>query len=270
MRIALLSDIHGNPVALDAVLKDIEERGGVDGYWVLGDLCVIGHDPSGVIERLNALPNAVFIRGNGDRYISTGTRPPPSVEAVLENPALLPILTEVAGSFAWTEGHLAARGWLGWLERLPLEQRLTLPDGTRVLLVHAAPGTDDGVGLNPALGDDEINAVLAGCEADLICVGHFHMPMDRRMKTAHIINPGSISNAFPPDLRASYALLAADENGYNVTFHRAEYDLQAVIAATRRVRHPGGDFIIRFLEGQIRAGWLNRWDGVRYAVEETV
>ena len=65
---------------------------------------------------------------------------------------------------------------------------VTLPDGTRVLLVHAAPGTDDGLGLNNSLSDDEVREALAGCEADLICVGHFHLTMDRHVDGWHIIN----------------------------------------------------------------------------------
>ena len=47
-----MSDIHGNPIALDAVLADIEATGGVDEHWVLGDIVALGHDPVGVLERL--------------------------------------------------------------------------------------------------------------------------------------------------------------------------------------------------------------------------
>jgi Icc-related predicted phosphoesterase len=56
MRLALLSDLHGNPIALDAVLDDIASRGSVDRFVVLGDLVAIGHDPVGVLERLVRLP----------------------------------------------------------------------------------------------------------------------------------------------------------------------------------------------------------------------
>ncbi len=79
MRLALLSDVHGNPIALDAVLGDIDARGGADGYWVLGDLVAQGYDPAGVLRRLTALPNARFVRGNTDRYTLTGERARPSV-----------------------------------------------------------------------------------------------------------------------------------------------------------------------------------------------
>ncbi len=67
MKIALLSDIHGNSTALDAVLKDIADQGGVGGTWVLGDLVALGPDPVGVLSRLANLSGARFIRGNTDR-----------------------------------------------------------------------------------------------------------------------------------------------------------------------------------------------------------
>ena len=67
MRIALLSDIHGNSVALDAVLRDVQAQGNADEYWILGDLVAIGPDPIGVLERLSELEEAFYVRGNTDR-----------------------------------------------------------------------------------------------------------------------------------------------------------------------------------------------------------
>ena len=67
MRLAIFSDVHGNPIALDAVLRDVRERGGADGYWVLGDIVALGYDPVGVLEQLAALSGLVAVRGNTDR-----------------------------------------------------------------------------------------------------------------------------------------------------------------------------------------------------------
>jgi predicted phosphodiesterase len=66
MRIAILDDIHGNELALNAVLRDIEARGGVNAYWILGDLVALGPQPVRVLEILSGLPNTRFIRGNTD------------------------------------------------------------------------------------------------------------------------------------------------------------------------------------------------------------
>ena len=78
MRLAILSDIHGNAIALKAVLADIERLGGVDALWILGDLVAIGPDPIGVLECIAALPQVYCTRGNTDRYVVTGERPSPS------------------------------------------------------------------------------------------------------------------------------------------------------------------------------------------------
>jgi predicted phosphodiesterase len=269
MRIALIADIHGNPIALDAVLADIERRGGVEGYWILGDLSANGFDPAGVIERLRALPTALFVRGNADRYVTSGELPDPSFKQVRENPDLIPLLAEVVGSFNWSKGCVEERGWLGWLAALPFDQRFTLPDGTRVLLVHSTPATDEGHGLNPSLTDEQFHAETAASEADLICVGHFHLPIDRQLNGVRVINPGPVSNNFAPDLRAAYAILEADASGYQVRFHRVAYDLEAAKEATRRCGSPGKGYVLRFFNGEVRAGWMQRWDGVTHSVITT-
>lgn len=261
MRIALLADIHGNLLALDAILNHIQRQGGVDAYWILGDLSALGYDPAGVLERLTSLPNAVFIRGNTDRYMTTGDRPTPTLEQAQQNPALIATYGEVAASFAWTQGYLEARDWLDWLQTLPLEVRLELPNGTRVLLVHCAPGTDDGVGLHSTLSDDELRLKLTGCAEDLICVGHFHIAIQRHLDSKCIINPGSVSNCFAPDWRAAYAILSADSQGYQMQYYRVEYDWQAAIAATQRSSNPGAGYIVKLLEGKIRTPWFDEWDG---------
>ena len=256
MRIALLSDIHGNSIALDAVLADIQVQGGADTYWVLGDLVAIGPDPLGVLERLARLSNVCYARGNTDRYVVTGERPPPTLDDVVANPGLLPLLLEVSEGFAWTQGAITAAGWLPWLADLPGEQRLLLPDGTRLLGVHATPGADDGDGIHPGLSDAELRDLLDGCAADLVCAGHTHWALDRAADGVRAVNLGSISNPFPPDLRASYVIVDADAQGYRLRHRRVEYDREMVIEAVRRVRHPGADYIVGFMHGQYRPRWM--------------
>jgi predicted phosphodiesterase len=249
MKIALLSDIHGNSIALDAVLADIEEQGGVDAYWILGDLVALGHDPVGVLERLTQLPNARFLRGNTDRYVFTGDRPPPTMADAKADPRLLFALVEVAGTFAWTQGALSATGWLKWLENLPLELEETLPDGTCLLGVHSSPGQDDGKGISPEMSDEIIQGSLAGCSAGLICVGHTHKALNRRVGDWHVVNLGSISNPVTRERRASYVLLSADETGYDLEHRLVEYDYEAVAEALEYQKHPGAAYIIKHLRG---------------------
>jgi|SRR5579875_153979 predicted phosphodiesterase len=255
IRLAILSDIHGNPIALDAVLADIQKQGGVDSYWILGDFSAIGYDPVGVLERVTNLPNASFTRGNTDRYIISGVRPGPTLAEAQANPQLVPGLVELSANFAWTQGIIQAKGWWNWLAELPLEVRLTLPDGTRALGVHAAPGLDDGPGINPTLNETELQELLAPAEADLVIVGHTHFPLERRVNDVRVLNLGSVSNPITPRLQASYALLEADSSGYKIQLRFVDYDRQAVIEAIQHVHHPAAEFLTRFMRGEKISSW---------------
>jgi len=249
MRLAILSDIHGNPLALDASLSDLQNQGDIDAFWVLGDFAALGYDPVTPLERVTALPHASFTRGNTDRYVVTEDLPL-QPEKALQDPALLPDVIEAVRSFSWTRGYVSAAGWLDWLTNLPLEIRLTLPDGTRLLGVHASPGRDDGPGILPEHTDDEVGLRLAGCEADLVIIGHTHVPLDRWVGKIHVVNLGSISNPVTPGLQATYALLDADEHGYSIKLRRVDYNREAVIEAIRRSRHPTPAFLIGLMRGE--------------------
>lgn len=249
MRLAMLSDIHGNPLALDAVLADIQSQGEVDAYWALGDFSALGYDPLTPLEKLAALPHTSFTRGNTDRYVVTDDLPI-SPEKALQDSALFPQIIEMARNFSWTRGYLSAAGWLVWLMNLPLEVRLTLPDGTRLLGVHAAPGRDDGPGIQPKHSDEQLEQRLTGCEADIIVVGHTHVPLDRQVGNIRVINLGSVSNPVTPGLQATYALLEADEHGYHIQLRRVEYDRDAVIHAIEQSHHPTPSFLMAFMRGE--------------------
>lgn len=248
MKIALLSDIHGNSLALDAALTDIETVG-VDEYWVLGDIVALGPDPVGVLQRLSALKNCYCIRGNTDRYVVTGARPAPFPADLGADSEMIRIFAEVAGTFAWTQGAITVTGWFDWLSKLPLERYATLPDGTKCLCVHAVPGNDDGTGIDKDLSDAKISDLLKGCTADLICVGHNHQPINRKVDRWHILNPGSISNPRLPVLQASYAILNASAEGYKIEHRQAEYDREQIISQVQAIKHPGADFIIKHMRG---------------------
>jgi predicted phosphodiesterase len=251
MRITILADIHGNDIALKAVLDDLKTKRGVDGYWILGDLVAIGPAPIKVLETLQHLPNAKFVRGNTDRYVCTGDRPGPTVEEVFAEPSLMDQLLEVEGDFCWTQGAVTSGGWLEWLGDLPLEFRTILPDGTRVLCVHASPDKDSGSGIKVDMAQTDIERLISGSRADLIFVGHTHQSFQMQIKGKRIINPGCVSNPVGSDLRARYAILDADENGFEVEFFQVAYNHQIVLDRLERIRHPARRFIARHFQGQM-------------------
>ncbi len=258
MKIALMSDVHGNTIALDAVLTDIRSMGGVDAHWFVGDHVAIGADPNGVLERIGNLSNAFFTRGNTDRYVVTGDRPGPSLAAVEDDTDLLPKLVEVCNSFAWTQGMVTAGGWLEWLSALPLDKDAVLPDGTRLLAVHASPGRDDGRGYHPRSSTDELAELFSDIDYDLVCVGHTHSAIEMELNGVTLFNLGSISNPHAADLRASYAICHSDERGFRMERRKVRYDLDAAIDAVRKSCHPAADYIISHFKGEFSPTW-SQW-----------
>ncbi|MAS32454.1 MAG: hypothetical protein CL610_00520 [Anaerolineaceae bacterium] len=241
MRYALLADMHGNSIGLDAVLEDIQRHGGVDAYMLLGDYCVVGPDPVGVLERLKSLPAVICIGGNGDSVIA---------DVPFEHHV------ETNTSYSWTRGCVTQTGWYEWLTTLPLEQRLTLPDGTSLLAVHASPGNNNGDGLHPRQSDEAVQALFGMAEESLILVGHTHLPQERRLNGQHIVNPGSIGNPLGADTRACYGILDADESGYRISLHRVTYDTTAVLRQLDQLHHPVPGYISTFYRGE----FIPRWD----------
>jgi len=249
MRLGVLSDVHGNRHALEAVLADGAVEG-VDRWWALGDLVAIGPDPVAVLELLADQPDVVATRGNTERYTLTRDRPPPHAADVLERPQLIDLFAAIQGSFAWTRGALASAGWLGWLAELPLEVRTVLPDGTRVLGVHGTPGRDDGDGISPHRPEEELCAELAGAEADIVIAGHTHRPTDRWVGTVRALNGGSVSNPITDEHRATYVVIHAGEDVHRVEHRRVDYDHDAFLERVRQCGHPEHEYIASFQRGE--------------------
>ena len=243
MRVALFSDIHGNRVALEAVLADAR-RFGVDGHCAVGDLAAIGPEPVAVLEAIAALENLTVVRGNTDRYVVTGEGPPPSLDEAQADPELVDLHARVKASFAWTRGFVTAAGWFDWLAELPVEATIGLEDGGRLLAVHASPGADEGEGVHPGHGDAELGARFADCTADVVCVGHTHEPVLRRIDGTTIVNLGCVGNPVAPDLRASYVILDSSPHGTSIHHRRVAYDHAEFVETVQRSRHPEADFIL--------------------------
>jgi putative phosphoesterase len=243
MRLALISDIHGNRVALDAVIADAESQG-VDSFWALGDLAAIGPEPVAVLERLVELPGFRAVRGNTDRYIVTGEGPHPTLDHALAEPDLIHLFAKVTASFTWTRGFVTGSGWFDWLAELPVETRLELPDGSGLLGVHAEPGSDEGEGVHPGRGDADLAALVSECGSDIVCTGHTHEPVLREVAGVRVVNLGCVSNPVAPDLRASYVILDATLSGTRIHHRRVTYDRDAFARSVERSRHPEADFIL--------------------------
>ena len=233
MRLGLISDVHGNRIALDAVVAD-GNAFGVDAWWVLGDLVAIGPEPVETLAAFartspgwhscGATPTGTWCRVRG---------PAPHAAEVGRDPDVAAAFMAIEASFAWTRDELGTAD-LAWLGALPARQRTALRDGTRILGVHASPRSDDGAGITPAVSDRDLGALLAPADADVVCGGHTHQPTDRRLGATRAINLGSVSNPITSDLRASYVVVDDDPHGHRVRHRRVRYDHDAVVTRIRR------------------------------------
>ena len=154
------------------------------------------------------------------------------------DPSLRARFDEVEAGCSWTRNAIDAAGALEWLAALPAEQRMTLPDGTRLVGVHASPGRDDGPGISPDVPAADLAAMLAGADADVICAGHTHRATDRTVTGGRAVNLGSVSNAVVVDRRASYVTIDARRDGFDLAHHWVDYDHGEAIARIRRSVHP--------------------------------
>ncbi len=234
MKIAILSDIHGNVVALEAVLKDLQRQGNADHIVVPGDIFAFGPAPNEVLTVLQQLPNARFLMGNTDRYLLEGTYPSTPGSDDWQDKLLL--------SFRWTAERLGRDG-LRFLETIPFSQ--VIQDGGRQLLaVHGSPKSDeDGLTVRTTAGD------LEGMPIDprvaIIACGHTHVPMDRIIGGVRVVNAGSVGLPFDGDPRACYVVISnLAANGYGpvqVEFRRVAYDVEKAVEQFYAVNYPAPD-----------------------------
>jgi predicted phosphodiesterase len=227
VRTALFSDVHGNAVALDAMLADADGR--AERFVCLGDAVQGGAQPAEVVDRLAELDCPVVL-GNADAFLL-------DVEAGHEPPT-----DELLEVRAWTLSRLGDR-----VERLrgfaPLLE-LDL-DGCTLLAFHGTPDDYEGL-IVPWTPEEELRASLAGHAADLFSGGHVHQQFLRRIGGALFVNPGSVGlswdwNQPRDDLHFDpYACYAIVDDG-SVEFRRVPFDVDAVATAIAASGRPHGE-----------------------------
>lgn len=233
MRIAIISDIHGNAVALDAALADINQHP-ADRLVCLGDAIQGGPQPAAVVARLRELGCPV-VMGNADDWLLTG---------------------EAHGGEPVTEQQRTVRSWSlaqlteadrAFIAAFAPTVELPLPGGQRMLCFHGSPSSFDDV-LLPETPEDEVLRLLEPLTATVLCGGHTHLQQFRRVADAVFVNPGSVGlaydrhlaqDAFRADPWAEYAVLSAEDGRLAVEFRRVPFDLDACIRVMLASGIPG-------------------------------
>jgi predicted phosphodiesterase len=231
MKYALISDIHANLPALEAVLADLDGRQDVDAVYHLGDLVGYAPWPDEVVSalRVRAIPG---VAGNYDSTTATdyehcGCRYEDRRQEELSHL-----------SYGWTRENVSAetRAWLGALPfRIDLRPLGGHAAGPRLTLVHGNPvlntvyWTEDRTDAFCLEMAERVRA-RAG---DVVAFGHTHRPWHRAVEGIHFVNTGSVGRPKDGDWRAGYALVTLDGDRVDVEFARVEYDLARAVAAIR-------------------------------------
>lgn len=245
MRLALISDIHGNLSAFEAVLADLQASGGADETWILGDLAAFGTEPAECIRRVKALEGAKVIEGNTDRYLTTNIRPKDYKLSAETWDSFADYIRVRDAVFLWTIEQLAWED-AEFLLSLGTELALEVAGFGWVLGFHAVPGNDEWV-LRPDASDHEIRDALLDREGHLATGGHTHMAMDRDLGDWRFVNPGAVGFPLDGDNRAAYALLTFENGAVEVDLRRVAYDVESVIARYSALNHPFAEVMTRRL-----------------------
>ncbi len=233
MKYALISDIHANLPALEAVLAAIGRRGDIDATYHLGDLVGYAPWPNEVVERL-AGARIEGIAGNYDSTVATDYK---HCGCRYEDPRQEE-LSHV--SYAWTRAHVSpkSKSLLGALPfRMDLRPLGGHVAGPTLTLVHGTPlnnvtyWTED----RPDSFCTKMAEAAGARPGDLIAFGHTHLPWHRMVSGVHFLNTGSVGRPKDGDWRAGFAVVEVDARGaIEVKFVRVEYDVDAAADAIRR------------------------------------
>ena len=224
MRIAVISDVHGNCVGLDAALADLQTHQ-ADQIVFLGDMIQGGPQPTQVVARLRALACPV-VMGNADAWLLTGK------ETGSEGPA--------------SEKQLAVRAWQ--LAQLSVEDRsyieqfqptveIPLGEDKSLLCFHGSPHSFDDIIL-PTTPEEEFQRLLGPFAPAVMCGGHTHLQQIRRLGDTFFFNPGSAGFAyshqqaeqgFKADAWAEYAVLSYEQGRLGLEFRRVPLDAESLI-----------------------------------------
>jgi putative phosphoesterase len=229
MKLAFISDIHGNAIALDAVLKDIKEKR-VDKVFVLGDICYRGPEPQRALDLVRGLDCEV-IKGNADEWVVRGVQQGEVPDHVLE------LMNKERD---WIVSHLSDES-VEYLRELPTQLNFEI-EGVRIHAFHATPDSLFDV-IPPDASDEEILENLVTKEADLYIYAHIHKPYIRYINGKCVINIGSVGLPFDGLNKASYCIVEINAGSIQTSNVRVNYDVQKVVEQYKNVEYPNAEMM---------------------------
>ena len=226
MRIAVLSDIHGNLPALEAVATDLD-RVNPDRVFVAGDFQNRGPNPREVTSFVWQ-SGWTILRGNHEDYVIGQSR----------NSRI----DDLADYYAWLPARWTAdltRDSVEWVKGLPIATTLAGPNELSIVIAHGSPRSNDE-GFFPSTPETKATEMIGNNPPALLCVGHSHLPLIRKINTTLLVNVGSVGFPFDGDRRASYGVIHWRQGGWHVDIRRVEYPIDNVVEEFDRVNFYAG------------------------------
>ena len=217
----LISDIHANLPALEAVFKDVAHSfGKVDYVICAGDIVGMGPFPNEVCESLKDMEKFISVRGECD-------------QAVIDK-KLTGIDPSISESINWTIKNIT-KSSLSFLNSLDDYSPLKLM-GFNIFIVHGSPENYLNGMISKIEPTDTLRKYLVDTNADIMICGQTHVPFVKEIDGKYIINPGSVGQPKDGNPASSYAFI--DINNMEISFRRVSYDIESLIKRAKRFRFP--------------------------------
>jgi len=222
MRVAIIADIHGNQVALEAVLTDLTQQPAIDQLIIAGDLCLNGPRPKEVLTIVQELQCPV-IQGNVDAEVANDS---------------LDMGTKKQSIVAWTREQIGQSG-IDYLASLPPSYLAANPNGSDLLVVHANPLNLEEV-ITPNSSDDTLEQLLGDLAPTIgaLAFGHLHIAYIRHWRHLLLCNVGSCGLPRDEDRRASYAILSWQDGTWQAEIRRVPYNIKKVVKQLKQCGMP--------------------------------
>ena len=231
MRIAIISDIHGNQLALEAVLRDLEGQPSCDQLVIAGDLCLNGPRPREVLQIIQELECPV-LQGNVD--LETATPAPEKGK-------------KRQSTVSWTREQIGTAG-IEYLAHLPFSHQVTTPDNSALLIVHANPLNQEDA-LFPNADDSTLEGLLGSLDPriEALAFGHLHIAYTRRWRDLLLVDVASCGAPRDEDQRAAYGIISWQDGHWDAEIRRVQYDVQAVVKQIKSCGMPNVEKRIKVL-----------------------
>lgn len=241
MKIAIISDIHGNLDALTSVLENIEKEG-CSKIFCLGDIAMAGPEPSLTIHKIQELiqtKDFYIIQGNTDKMLSV-------FSFDIQN-AIMKVNAVMASAY-FSDSQILTNEEKNFLAQLPEKQELTL-FGVKILLVHGSPRRNDE-NIFPNMKIEEVEEIIKDTKSDVIFCGHTHMPCGYQTNTEQtVVNVGSVGRPFSETPLSCYAIMEIDEEigTFEIKHNFVEYEVEKAAEKIRKRGFEGAEKLAKML-----------------------